>query len=78
MTDTQPPVLPPENGPEAALASVVALRKLADRLERSAVAAALHKGWSWAQIAQCLGVSKQAAHKRLANTLSAPDGANDV
>ena len=31
----------------------------------AAVAAALEQGWSWAQIAQALGVSKQAAHKRL-------------
>lgn len=52
--------------PEQALASVVALRLMADRLERKAVARALAEGWSWARIAQALGVSKQAAHKRLA------------
>ena len=52
--------------PEQALASVVALRLMADRLERNAVAQALAQGWSWARIAQALGVSKQAAHKRLA------------
>ena len=51
--------------PEAALAAVVALRLMADRLEAAAGAAALEQGWSWAQIAQALGVSKQAAHKRL-------------
>ncbi|WP_332686810.1 helix-turn-helix domain-containing protein [Devosia sp.] len=51
--------------PERALASVVALRLMADRLERKAVAEALAQGWSWARIAQALGVSKQAAHKRL-------------
>lgn len=51
--------------PEQALASVVALRQMADRLERKAVAAALAQGWSWTRIAQALGVSKQAAHKRL-------------
>lgn len=51
--------------PEQALASVVALRLMADRLERKAVAEALARGWSWARIAQTLGVSKQAAHKRL-------------
>jgi DNA-directed RNA polymerase specialized sigma24 family protein len=53
--------------PEQAFASVVALRLMADRLERKAVAQALTQGWSWARIAQSLGVSKQAAHKRLAN-----------
>lgn len=51
--------------PEQAFASVVALRLMADRLERKAVAEALAQGWSWARIAQALGVSKQAAHKRL-------------
>jgi DNA-binding NarL/FixJ family response regulator len=53
--------------PEQALAEVVALRLMADRLERKAVADALAQGWSWTRIAQALGVSKQAAHKRLSN-----------
>lgn len=53
--------------PEEALAAVVALRRLADTLERRAVRSALGKGWSWARIAQALGVSKQAAHKRLSD-----------
>jgi DNA-directed RNA polymerase specialized sigma24 family protein len=44
----------------------VALRRLADRLERAAVARALEDGWTWAQIAEALGVTPQAAHKRLA------------
>lgn len=55
----------PRQDPEAALASVVALRRMADQLERQAVAEALSRGWSWSQIAMALGVSKQAAHKRL-------------
>lgn len=57
--------LPSPDDPAEALAAVVSLRLLADRLERGAVDAALAQGWSWAQIAQALGVSKQAAHKRL-------------
>ncbi len=55
-------------GPEdcaEAFASVVALRRLADQIERKAVERALSQGWSWHRIAQALGVSKQAAHKRL-------------
>ena len=52
--------------PGEALAAVVALRLMADKLERRAVGRALSQGWSWAQIAEALGVSKQAAHKRLA------------
>jgi DNA-directed RNA polymerase specialized sigma24 family protein len=53
--------------PDADFARVVALRLMADKLERKAVAQALAKGWSWARIAQALGVSKQAAHKRLSS-----------
>jgi len=59
--------LPPADNPAEALAAVVALRVMADKLEHSAVNAALEQGWSWSQIAEALGVSKQAAHKRLAN-----------
>lgn len=62
----QPYSLPSSDDPERALAAVVALRLMADKLERQTVARALEQGWSWAQIAQALGVSKQAAHKRLA------------
>lgn len=58
--------------PAEALAAVMALRLMADKLERSAVSAALGQGWSWSQIAQALGVSKQAAHKRLAEPYSKP------
>jgi DNA-directed RNA polymerase specialized sigma24 family protein len=63
MEDTPTPT--ESDDPEQALASVVALRQMADRLERKAVRRALAQGWSWARIAQALGVSKQAAHKRL-------------
>ena len=51
--------------PEDALAAVIALRLHADRLERRAVRQALSAGWSWADIADALGVTRQAAHKRL-------------
>ena len=64
--------LPSPDDPAEALAAVVALRLMADKLERSAVNAALDQGWSWSQIAEALGVSKQAAHKRLAGSLSKP------
>lgn len=64
--------LPSPNDPAEALAAVVALRLMADKLERSAVNAALKQAWSWSQIAEALGVSKQAAHKRLAVSSSKP------
>ncbi|MDV6282415.1 hypothetical protein [Rhodococcus jostii] len=51
--------------PATAFAAVVALRRQADQLERDAVAHALSAGWTWADIGHALGVSGQAAHKRL-------------
>ncbi len=65
-----PATLPSPDDPAEALAAVVALRILADKLERNAVDRALAQGWSWSQIAEALGVSKQAAHRRLANPQS--------
>ena len=62
--------LPSPDDPAEALTAVIALRLVADNLERSAVSAALKQGWTWSQIAQALGISKQAAHKRFANALS--------
>jgi len=50
--------------PATAIAAVIALRRLADRMERAAVDAAVAQGWTWQQIAQALGVTRQAAHKR--------------
>ena len=67
--------LPEPDQPEAALAAVVALRRMADRLERQAVRSALSQGWSWTKIAQALGVTKQAAHKRLSNLAAGDDPA---
>jgi hypothetical protein len=51
--------------PEAGLYAIVGLRHLADILERRQVAAARDQGWTWDQIAHILGVSRQAASKRL-------------
>lgn len=61
--------LPSPDNPEEALATVVALRHMAKQLERKAVKEAINQGWSWSQVAEALGISKQAAHKRhAANT----------
>lgn len=64
MSATKPSSMPDD--PAEALAAVVALRYMADRMEHAAVTKALAQGWSWSQIAEALGVTKQAAHKRLA------------
>lgn len=66
------PSIPAPDDPEAALAAVLALRRLADRLERDAVRHAVATGWSWSQVAQALGVSKQAVHKRFADLARHP------
>ncbi|MBB1489190.1 helix-turn-helix domain-containing protein [Oceanospirillum sediminis] len=67
MTDIKS--LPSPNNPEEALAAAVALRYMADKLERKAVKEAITQGWSWSQVAEALGVSKQAAHKRHAASI---------
>lgn len=46
------------------LAAVVALRELADQLEDAAVERALGSGWTWSEVAQALGVTRQAVHKK--------------
>jgi hypothetical protein len=56
--------IPRPEDPAEALAAVVSLRRLADRLELASVQCAIDQGWSWAQVAQALGVTRQAAHKR--------------
>jgi hypothetical protein len=53
-----------ERDPAEALAAVGALRRLADDLEFAAVRKALSNGWSWQRIADALGVTRQAAHKK--------------
>ena len=52
------------NDPAVGLRAVAALRELADRLEVLQVANARDQGWSWQEIAACLGVSRQAVHKK--------------
>ena len=50
--------------PRQGLRAVRAVRELADRLERLQVERARGLGWSWQEIADALGVSKQAVHKK--------------
>jgi DNA-directed RNA polymerase specialized sigma24 family protein len=55
--------------PREGLEAVVALRRLLEALEAAQVENAVFAGWSWAQIAALLGVSKQAVHKKHAKRL---------
>ena len=55
--------------PADALAAVGALRRLADRVEDAAVTQAIADGWTWAQIAEALGVTRQAVHKKHARRI---------
>lgn len=50
--------------PAVGLAAVASLRKLLESLETLQVGNAREQGWSWQQIAEALGVSKQAVHKK--------------
>ncbi len=50
--------------PAVGLRAVTALRKLADQLEQQHVARARRSGWTWQQIGDALGITRQAAHKK--------------
>jgi hypothetical protein len=50
--------------PAVGLAAVASLRRLLESLEELQVENARAHGWPWQQIAEALGVSKQAVHKK--------------
>lgn len=62
--------VPDPADPAKAFAAVVALRRLADRLELAAARAAVEQGWSWTDVAEALGVSRQATHKKFARRIA--------
>ena len=51
------------------LASVVALRRRADQMETLHVERAMRAGWTWSQVAEALGVTRQAVHMKHAKRL---------
>ncbi len=55
--------------PREGLEAVVALRRTLEALEATQVENAFVSGWSWAKIAEVLGVSKQAVHKKHAKRI---------
>jgi DNA-binding NarL/FixJ family response regulator len=50
--------------PDAGLRAVAALRALTERLEILQVDSARRAGWSWQQIAERLGITKQTVHRK--------------
>lgn len=53
-----------DSDPRVGLRAVAALRRLLDRLESVQVRAAREQNCSWQEIADSLGVSRQAVHKK--------------
>jgi FixJ family two-component response regulator len=68
MDKTRTRVGGPED-PRLGLEAVVALRRTLEALEAAQVENAIVAGWSWAQIADVLGVSKQAVHRKHAKRI---------
>ncbi|WP_415973277.1 helix-turn-helix domain-containing protein [Rhodococcus sp. 077-4] len=54
--------------PGEGLRAVAALRRLLERLEEAQVRNARRHGWAWQAIADSLGVSRQAVHKKHAGS----------
>jgi hypothetical protein len=50
--------------PSVGLRAVLALRRLAERVEAEQVARARDQGWSWQQIADGLGMTRQSVHAK--------------
>ncbi len=61
--------IPPSGQVADRLAAVGALRRLADELEDAAVEEAMRAGWDWPDVAEALGVTRQAVHKKHARRL---------
>ena len=58
--------------PLRGLRAVLALRRLVDALELRQVQAALDAGHSWPEIADALGVTRQAVHKKYFRRVTVP------
>ena len=52
--------------PGVGFRAVGALRRLAEQVEASSVRLARDRGWSWEQIGDALGISRQSAHAKYA------------
>jgi hypothetical protein len=52
--------------PALGLRASLALHRLAERVESNHVASARQRGWSWQQIGDALGVTRQSVHTKYA------------
>jgi hypothetical protein len=50
--------------PAVGLRASLALHRLAERVEATHVASAREKGWSWQQIGDALGITRQSVHTK--------------
>jgi hypothetical protein len=50
--------------PATGLRAAAALHRLAEKVEEKHVKLARRQGWSWEQIGDALGVTRQSAHKK--------------
>jgi hypothetical protein len=50
--------------PAVGLRAALAMRRLAERVEANQVAVARRQGWSWQQIGDALGVTRQSVHTK--------------
>lgn len=66
---TAGPAVCPAVDPAVGLRAVLALRRLAERVEAEQVAMARERGWSWQQIADVLGMTRQSVHAKYARAL---------
>ncbi len=55
--------------PAVGLRAALALRRLAERVEANQVAVARRQGWSWQQIGDALGVTRQSVHTKYGKEL---------
>ena len=56
--------------PSVGLRAVLALRRLTERVEAEQVANARAHGWSWQQIADGLGMTRQSVHAKYGGSRS--------
>jgi DNA-binding NtrC family response regulator len=64
MSFEDPPGVSGAADPAVGLRAVLALRRLAERVEAEQVALARRQGWSWQQVADVLGMTRQSLHAK--------------